>query len=103
VADEQSISLAAVSDSFPRVTQRTVELRQEDARTRIALLIVGAFAIIVVVAILAIWVPTARSVDEIVKIIQTVLSPLVGIVGAVTGFYFGARQGQPPSGNSPQP
>jgi hypothetical protein len=99
---EKDISLQAVSGSFTGVTQHTVEVRQEDARTAIALTIAGSLAFIVLATFVTLWSHTIKfkSVDDIVKLVQAVLSPVVGIVGAVTGFYFGARQGQRPPDNT---
>jgi hypothetical protein len=44
------------------------------------------------------WHTEIKSADDIVKIVQAVLSPVAGIVGAVMGFYFGALQDQPVDG-----
>jgi len=100
----QTISLQAEAGNFPGVTEKSVARQQEDARTKISYLIVGSLAFIVLATFFTIWSHTTKfkTVDDLVKIIQAVLGPVAGIVGAVAGFYFGARQGQQTPANSPQ-
>jgi hypothetical protein len=92
------IPLGTYTDrSFPAEAVASItERMREDARTRIAYIIVGSLAFIVLATFATIWLHAEiKSADDIVKIVQAVLSPVAGIVGAVMGFYFGARQAQP--------
>jgi hypothetical protein len=94
--DVPIVSLSAVSGTaFPQLQQQSLEVRREDARTAISLLIVGAFVFIIIAAFaLFFWRAPNPTADEIVKFCQALIGPVAGIVGAVTGFYFGATQAQ---------
>jgi hypothetical protein len=91
-----SLSLQTASAAFTGVTAQQIAARQEDARTWIAFIIVGSMAFIVFATFLLLWLhfDMIKTADDLTKLIQAVLSPVVGIVGAVTGFYFGSRQAQ---------
>jgi hypothetical protein len=74
---------------------------REEKRGQIALLLVGtlvgivagAFAIFVVFDILlAIWPSAKLSFDHVKAVVEMLLTPMVGLVGAVAGFYFGEKK-----------
>jgi len=67
-------------------------MKREGARQWIALMVVSALAFIVISSFVSLWVYGAKSIDDVVKVIEAVTSPVIGIVGAVTGFYFGESQ-----------
>jgi hypothetical protein len=98
--EERGIALSDVSaGASAAVQQQSLEGRREDARTAISLVIVGSFAFIIAAAfVVFVWRAPNPSVDDIVKFCQVLISPVAGIVGAVTGFYFGATQAQRSSG-----
>jgi hypothetical protein len=99
--EEQDIALSGVSVGAPAAVQeRSLEGRREDARTAISLMIVGTFAFIIAGAFVLFFRVPNPSADEIVKFCQALIGPVAGIVGAVTGFYFGASQAQRSSGGS---
>jgi hypothetical protein len=85
--DEAPISLTPVERAFPSVRQ-TIALRREGARWWIAFVIVMLLAFIVVASFASLWWRGSTSVDDIVKVISPIIGPVIGIVGAVTGFYF---------------
>jgi hypothetical protein len=56
--------------------------------------IAGALLAILAVTVLLPWLVVAKKwleVDDLESLLSTILTPLVGLVGAVTGFYFGER------------
>jgi hypothetical protein len=73
------------------IHERTHRIR-EFARQWIALIVVGSLAFIVVCSFISLWKVPHPSIDEVIKIIEAIISPVIGIVGAVTGFYFGESQ-----------
>jgi hypothetical protein len=102
-----AVSLSEFSvTNFSRVQQESLDVRREDARRLISVLIIGAFVFIIVASFLAfgwfLWRTPNITVDDIVKFCQALIGPVAGIVGAVAGFYFGASQAQRNSA-SPSP
>jgi cytochrome bd-type quinol oxidase subunit 2 len=77
--------------ALPVFAERTIEDRREDARRGIAYAIVGCFVITIVGSFAAFWWRGDNKVDDVVKLIQAVIAPVVAIVGAVTGFYFSSN------------
>lgn len=81
---------------------------REEARGKIALALVwtliGVVAFGALVAVITMWncvgaTPACSAetyrLDPIRAVFELLLTPLVGLVGAVTGFYFGEKSGQP--------
>lgn len=89
----EKISLNTVQENFPSLdTARRIEV----SRQVIAYLIVGALLFTVVSSFITLWAKSSPlSSDDIVKVIQAIISPVIGIVGAVTGFYFGEKRSEP--------
>ena len=57
----------------------------------IALVLLAILALIVVVSLLTValgWAPT----EDLVRVLGLLFAPIVGLVGAATGFYFGSRK-----------
>ncbi len=101
LSDDQSpISLSAVERDL---SVRKLAVRREDARSRLSTIIVGSLGAIVVFSFLSLWIAwfTNHDSGDVVKVIEVILSPVIGIVGAVSGFYFGEKQrdAEPPSGD----
>jgi len=71
---------------------------RENARGRIALWIVGSlFAIVLLsylVFTLLVFSGTPPTFDNLKDLTEALVAPVVGIVGAVTGFYFGEKRSE---------
>jgi hypothetical protein len=98
--DDDGINISEVGVSLEKegdyrklnVYEQTTRKR-EDARRWLALIVVASLAFIVVASFVSLWYYSKiNSIDDIVKVIDAVTSPVIGIVGAVTGFYFGESQ-----------
>lgn len=69
--------------------------RPDRERERIRGWLALALACMLAAVLLVSWGAFAvgtRSVDEIADMLQATLAPLIGLVGAATGFYFGDRR-----------
>lgn len=88
-------SLAASASGF--TIEQESRKRQDDSRHKIALVIVGSLSGIVLLPFIIIW-WSSRDIEALLKLVQATIGPVVGVVGAVTGFYFGSASGQPSSG-----
>jgi hypothetical protein len=81
--------------SIGRPAGERVAQQREFARQLIAVLIVGSLFVIVVFSYLSLWYKKdGMIISDITGVLDKLISPVVGIVGAVTGFYFGERQRQ---------
>jgi len=110
--NEASIRLSDVSvNGIARIVDRTepirvsedphfsgvslVEVRREGARQMVSVIIVSTLLIIIVASFGILFMiclntkppPTTKDLREVLEVM---LAPVIGIVGAVTGFYFGA-------------
>jgi cytochrome bd-type quinol oxidase subunit 2 len=112
--DQQPVSLVKVAtatklDQLDELSlrERSTELARESSRKLIAYMIVGCFVITITFSFVAFWTRGTASVDEVVKLVQAVIAPVVAIVGAVTGFYFSSAANNQKSsndrGSSPAP
>jgi hypothetical protein len=87
------ISLESISNEvFPKIEEHLLKIR-EDARNKIALMIVGSLCGIVLFSFITLWV--GKPIADIKEILEILISPVIGIVGAVTGFYFGEKVSLP--------
>jgi len=84
------------------------EKARDDIRGKLALLLIRLLTFIVVAAFVSIWLPvliawTKGGYIEIATplkdMLQLLLAPVVGLVGAATGYYFGVSS-QKPAGSS---
>jgi len=105
--DQSPESKAATSDSV-RPTDYDPAPEREHKRGQIALRLVGlligicagTFVIVIAPAVCefvggdAVAKCAKLSISEVETVLQLLLTPVVGLVGAVTGFYFGERQSQ---------
>ena len=64
---------------------------REKKRGEIALALVAALLFLLLAAFLSLWFKWAE-VAAVEGILEILLAPVVGLVGAVTGFYFGTKQ-----------
>ncbi len=103
-APAASISLDSVASTGSGLTlrERTISDRREDARRWIAYLIVACFFITIAGSfIIFIW-HGDNKIDDVIKLIQAIIAPVVAIVGAVTGFYFSnTNSSDPPNDSKP--
>ena len=68
---------------------------RENVRGHLAYIVVGLFALLVV---LTLWFAHAVVTDDpalqrLLQVVGILLSPVVALVGAVTGFYYGEKAG----------
>ena len=87
------------TDSAVAREEQETERVREKARWRIAAILIGALVVIVVgTFVYVIWM-SARiaemTTDDLISVLQsigtTLLAPLIGVIGAVIGFYFGGQ------------
>lgn len=73
--------------------------RRERTRERLALILVLVLAGLVIVSVIAALLAhdDPERLGQLKDILSMILGPIVGLVGAVTGFYFG-EQSRSPSG-----
>lgn len=93
---EQSRSVQERNANLEGFLQRN----QEGIRSRLAVVIVlsiPATVILAFVVLSVIAIMDGISVDDLKDIIATTLTPLVGLAGAVIGFYFGSQRHGGPS------
>jgi hypothetical protein len=65
---------------------------RERKRGQIALGLIGLLAGIAAVSLLFVmFAATAERADAVKGVVELLFGPIVGLVGAVTGFYFGAK------------
>jgi flagellar basal body-associated protein FliL len=80
-------------------TQDQAEIAREKQRGWIAGILIGALVVIVVgTFVYVIWMSTRvgqMTTDDLISVLQTIgttlLAPLIGVIGAVIGFYFGGQ------------
>jgi hypothetical protein len=65
---------------------------REKKRGLIALSLVAILGLIVVAALVYVFFTTAPDMDAMKTLLELLFTPIVGLVGAVTGFYFGEKQ-----------
>lgn len=67
---------------------------REKIRGEIARVLVWALVLFLGFALLSSWIFMAPDNRQaLVDVLQLIIGPLIGLVGAVTGFYFGERKG----------
>ena len=64
---------------------------REFVRGTLAVSLVASLIVLVFVSLLIVWFKPGNT-EELSEILQLILAPLVGLVGAATGFYYGTRQ-----------
>lgn len=81
-------------EDFPSPTLATYDPSEdrEKIRGRIALILVCALVGVLGFSLVSSWiVMTTENRDALMKVLEVVLAPLVALVGAVTGFYYGEK------------
>jgi len=76
----------------PEIIQQGYDPRpQEDqARRNIAYCLIALLFFICVANFVTLW-GTAIQVEDVMKILQILLSPVIALVSAMTGFYYGTK------------
>ena len=65
-------------------------IQEDSARRRIAYILLGLLAVVLIWALLSVtFCPDSE--QRIVNILQIILGPIIALVSAATGFYFGAK------------
>lgn len=82
-----NISLKSEEGTIPLPHERIAQQR-EDARKWVARAITSSFVFIITASFFLFLFRGQTPVDDIIKFISSILTPVIGIVGAVTGFYF---------------
>ena len=70
-----------------RITDR--ELARERMRGNVAQWILMTLGAVVIGAFVTLWLKIG-TIDEVSRLVELIFTPIIGIVGAVTGFYYGA-------------
>ena len=76
----------------PEVTGFTdVSLKRESARQTVAIIVAVTILAVVICSFITLWTFSARSVTDLKVLLDILFAPIIGIFGAVVGFYFGAN------------
>lgn len=78
---------AEAAQEFKARAVKSVAHKREDARILLALTIIAPMPAIVLFTFITMWFTDAKY-SELRELVETLITPIVGIVGAVTGFYF---------------
>jgi hypothetical protein len=65
--------------------------QEDSARRRIAYILLGLLSVVLIWALVSITL-RPESDEHIVKVLEIVLGPIIALVSAATGFYFGSKQ-----------
>jgi hypothetical protein len=90
VKERAAVSLEG--EARPLNLTEHVARRREWSRTILAGLIVGSLVFIVVGTFVTLWTRQDAKIDDLREMVHILMSPTIGIVGAVMGFYFGERR-----------
>ncbi len=74
----------------PETTPYDPARQREHVRAGIAYLLIGLLVGIIVLSFLML-ILACRSFEEVKGMLELLLAPIVGLVGAVTGFYYGEK------------
>jgi hypothetical protein len=85
---------ASVTGLFQRAT---IPYQREQLRGRIALLLIALLIAVIFISFIMLWFLPANRFDSLIELLQIIFAPIIGLVGAVTGFYYGGGGGR--SGN----
>jgi hypothetical protein len=75
-------------EEIQRGVAKGVDLRRESARGTVAAMIIGALLIVIIASFGLMF--SSRQISDIKDVVELLIAPVIGIVGAVTGFYFGS-------------
>lgn len=67
------------------------EPEREKLRGWIALMLVSLLVAVVVFAFMTLWFGDTAHQSNLKVLLDLIIAPIVGVVGAVTGFYFGGK------------
>ncbi|HXE52667.1 MAG TPA: hypothetical protein VN541_06605 [Tepidisphaeraceae bacterium] len=68
-----------------------VARRRESFRQSISILTVGSMFLVVMLSFVSLWCIKDFAFADLKELLHILIPPIIGIVGAVTGFYFGER------------
>ena len=88
---DKEISLERTPDGYTFTVKEHVANRREWSRTILASFIVGSLVFIVIGAFVSLWRNQDTKIEEVREMVHVLISPVIGIVGAVLGFYFGEK------------
>jgi hypothetical protein len=80
-----------------------IPYQRERRRGQIALLLVALLVAVVVLSFAALWFLPTNRFDSLMKLLQILFAPIIGLVGAVTGFYYGGGESRSGSGSNGLP
>lgn len=83
------IDLSPPGGGQPKTEPYDPNPKREIARSLIAYLLIGILAFIVIAAMVFLWAKPDRS-KEMHDLLEVLFAPMVALVGAVTGYYFGS-------------
>jgi hypothetical protein len=66
-----------------------IPLQREQRRGQIALLLIALLIVVIVTSFIMLWLLPADRFDSLMELLQIIFAPIIGLVGAVTGFYYG--------------
>ncbi len=78
----------------------STEEKRESLRGTIAYALLGILAFVVVGSFVTLWFNWGTG-EELDTLLTLLFAPLIGLVGAVTGFYYGERSGAQSAGGGP--
>ena len=98
MTDQQAGAIEGTGEAQARAREQT-ERDREQTRRRIAYALIGTLVIVVLASFIYINLMSFRAneltLDALISVIQaigtTLLAPLVGLIGAVVGFYYGGQ------------
>ena len=84
-AESRAPGTPTVDTSIVQTTRST-----DMARIGLSLILTGILAFVVAFAVLSVW-ANGRHEPSVEALLKVILSPIIGLVGSVVGFYFGAK------------
>ena len=94
--DGESLDLTQESQDFQETESISIEPydprpQEDSARRRIAYILLGLLGFILIWALSTVTFSPDKA-DKIVDVLQLILSPMIALVSAATGFYFGSKE-----------
>jgi hypothetical protein len=75
-----------------------IPLQREQRRGQIALLLVALLIAVILISFIMLWLLPADRFDGLMELLQILFAPIIGLVGAVTGFYYGGGMSRSDNG-----
>jgi hypothetical protein len=92
LTSEPNIFSETLAPGIPTVDTSVVQTTTSTdiARISLSFLLVGILAVVVVISVVTVA-TNGKSEPTIEALLKVILSPIIGLVGSVVGFYFGAK------------